>query len=464
MRKQRIFLVVLAVVTMMFFMTASPVFAQSTEQCSCFCATDNGAIKVSEEKMTRDACKQTCDKQDDPVAVCATSLREYPSNSALCFDEATCTGEKYKGVTAKKQSPFCPTGWNYCYPSASQVTLTLSTKIGNLETVGDLGTYVQAVYSWMINGAFLFAVVMMMVGGLQYALGAASKEQVTKAKKRIKDGIIGLVLLLCAVLIVQTVNPQLLKLQIPRPSLLRDVNLDDMTCEKYLEDGYTLAQVEGKEECGGMAEIKLKPDGTPEVDGKTCHYGKCDQGTCVPTRENPGGMCILCRDVSLNNPSTPVSPSSEMCSKLGIIKPDVVATWNFSTGTVGKKTVTGQEVVCQFQPGGILGGALGAVGAVAGGAVGGYTGSQSSSVFALSADSCFEVALDCTNIKKCSDYNTIPVSYWDDDELQTEEIKDVLPNTLKGICVIDGCNTNGKDRCEYGELDKIAPCDTPGFF
>ena len=441
MRKRCLFLISAFVFLSGFFAFQMPVFAQTNSVCSCFCATEAGAKKLSETKVAADVCTDECKKQGNTVAVCAQSLREYPANSTLCFDTETCTAQK--GVLADYQAPNCPTGWTYCFPTAEQSTLTLNTKIGNLETVGDLGTYVSALYKWMLGAAFLFAIVMTMIGGLQYAIGAAAKDQIAKAKKRITDGVTGLVLLLCVVLIGQIVNPQILNLQIPRPSKLREVNLNDSSCELFKKAGWTLSLVEGTEECGGLAELKVKPDGSPAEDGLTCNYTKCNTGTCVATLQNPGGQCVLCHEVSLNNPASPAVPSQAMCSKLGVIKPDVIATWNFSSGTAGLKSVTGQEVICQYQPGGITN--L-------------YSGAQSTTVTALSDDSCFEVALDCNDIDECVDYNVIPVSYWDGGELKTKKIANVLPNTLKGMCVIDGCNVGGDDRCEYTEND-VVPCD-----
>ncbi len=73
-----------------------------------------------------------------------------------------------------------------------------------------LGEYIQGMYKYLIKFSFIIAIVLLMIGGLQWALGAASSEQLSKAKKRIKDAVTGLVLLLSVVLILQIVNPQLI--------------------------------------------------------------------------------------------------------------------------------------------------------------------------------------------------------------------------------------------------------------
>ncbi len=401
-----------------FFLFETTVFAQTSNVCSCFCATETGAKKISENKVTADVCTAECKKQGNAVAACAQSLREYPANSTLCFDQATCT--KQNGEIADYQAPSCPEGWTYCFPTAEQSTLTLNTKIGNLETVGDLGTYVSALYHWMLMAGFLFAIVMTMVGGLQYAIGAAAKDQIAKAKKRIKDGVMGLILLFCVVLIGQIVNPQILTLQIPRPSKLREVNLNDSSCEMLKDLGWKLSPVEGKEECGGLAELKVKPDGSPAEEGLTCNYTKCNSGACVATLQNPGGQCILCHEVSLNNPASPAVPSQTLCSKLSI---------------GGPGTVPGKETICQYQKGGILG----------------YFTTGQASTGTLSDDSCLEIIFDCANISDCEAYNNLTASYWDGGTLKNEKISLKLPNTLKGICKANICGVED-GQCDFDSI------------
>lgn len=77
----------------------------------------------------------------------------------------------------------------------------------NVVTSNFIGEYVTGVYKFLIGFAVTIAIVMMMVGGLQYVIGASSGE-IGKAKDRIKNAIVGLVLLLFVYVILFTVNPQ----------------------------------------------------------------------------------------------------------------------------------------------------------------------------------------------------------------------------------------------------------------
>ena len=82
-----------------------------------------------------------------------------------------------------------------------------------------IAQYIKGMYAWMIGAAVTIAIVMIMIGGLQYTLGAGGGEA-GKGKQRIINGISGLILLICTYLILNTVNPQL--------SLLKMVELQNV--------------------------------------------------------------------------------------------------------------------------------------------------------------------------------------------------------------------------------------------
>lgn len=74
-----------------------------------------------------------------------------------------------------------------------------------------LGEYISGLYQYLIVIATTMAIVMVMIGGFQYTVGAANQEQLAKGKKRIKNGVTGLILLLLTYVILFSVNPQLLR-------------------------------------------------------------------------------------------------------------------------------------------------------------------------------------------------------------------------------------------------------------
>ena len=70
-----------------------------------------------------------------------------------------------------------------------------------------LNTYISGIYRYLIGFAMTIAIVMMMIGGLQYVLGGTTGN-VKGGQKRIQDAVEGFVLLLCVFIILFTINPE----------------------------------------------------------------------------------------------------------------------------------------------------------------------------------------------------------------------------------------------------------------
>jgi len=94
-----------------------------------------------------------------------------------------------------------------------------------------LADYISAIYLWLIGSATLIAIVMIMIGGLQWTLSGGSvmgdggKSSASAAKTRIKNAVIGLVLLMSTYMILFIVNPNLVKLAFPELEAIPLVDL-----------------------------------------------------------------------------------------------------------------------------------------------------------------------------------------------------------------------------------------------
>ena len=71
--------------------------------------------------------------------------------------------------------------------------------------------YIYGVYAYLLTIGVTISIVLIMVGGLQYSIGSISPTQTNKAKKRIRDAIIGLVLMFLTYLLLSIINPVLLR-------------------------------------------------------------------------------------------------------------------------------------------------------------------------------------------------------------------------------------------------------------
>ncbi|MEK7620310.1 MAG: C39 family peptidase [Patescibacteria group bacterium] len=114
-------------------------------------------------------------------------------------------------------------------PTLSVDIPTITFSDGRIEDdvlkVNYLGDYIAGIYKYLLGISTTIAIVMIMVGGLQWSLGGQSPEAIGKAKTRIKNAVTGLVLLLGTYVILFTVNPQLIGLQFPELEVIQYVFL-----------------------------------------------------------------------------------------------------------------------------------------------------------------------------------------------------------------------------------------------
>jgi hypothetical protein len=452
------------------FLFTSPLVAlAAAKECMCFCGTLTGAEQVSE--MTSVACSNTCRDRGDSVASCAFSMEQYPGQNPRCFNEDTCVA--YKGALGDDQPEECLAGMRYCYPDPELMDSTdyeLQVSIGGTTTISDLGHYIQIVYQWVLGASVVIAIIFVMIGGAQYVLSAGGASNVASAKKRMTNAAVGLILLMSVHLILVTVNPQLVKLEVAQIPLVQSIDyLATTSCEylyghiisdmnkpytiangmtidsPYAESGvdaYEVVYDYGKSTCGNFGEVVEDPSGSELPAGTTCPFEYCpDSDTGDVQRcygSGSGAKCIACRDVYPENISVNgVMPSSETCGQLARTSTDTEKNYCFyshspyiilsgdeltNIGLLG----TGAAVASVATFGMSVGGFAGIVGAVHGPDI--YTGT------------CAEMSFNCSEIKRCSDYEDIDVVNGETDTkldyLESSLASDV---TIGSICSDDPC-------------------------
>ena len=82
-----------------------------------------------------------------------------------------------------------------------------------LTTASTFGEFLQAAFRFGLVGAAFLAVIMIGIGGFEY-LGRDSVFGKSEGKSKILSAVLGLLLLLISVLILQTINPKLLNLNL----------------------------------------------------------------------------------------------------------------------------------------------------------------------------------------------------------------------------------------------------------
>jgi hypothetical protein len=184
---------------------------------------------------------------------------------------------------------------------------------------------------------------MIMIGGLQYAMSRGDTGRIGKAKDRIKNAVVGMILLMCAYAILNLIDPDLVTFHNLRiPQVRQVVYLDpNSKCETMAAVGLTIVPTTGTF-CGMTGTVSsvdgYTGGGTPSIAvGDTCIYSSCDPTadgysiteTCLSVASAPGGYaCVSCAQ-SYNsaippydpNPDAP-PPSSSACNNLLFPDPD----------------------------------------------------------------------------------------------------------------------------------------------
>ncbi len=282
--------------------------------CSCFC---QGTTIVDKGQHADDAaCSAACGADGLNMNVCASEYSEFPGNQPQCFTQEVCVSEKYNGEWDTRGTAECPSTHRYCYSKEHVGSTRLNVPIGDLVSTTDIGEYIAVTYRFMISAGALIAIVLIMLAGVRWTLSAGSGD-ISKAKKMIRDAVYGLVLLLCAYLIIYTINPELVRLQPPQIPMIRTINLlDDASCEELAEEGYELARMNdttitslSSYSCGDTAKVVKDSNGVAVAAGTVCPFKSCHDHRDLCLGSDP--TCISCHEVTINN--SVVAPSKEVC-------------------------------------------------------------------------------------------------------------------------------------------------------
>jgi|GEM_PF-6006244 len=206
--------------------------------------------------------------------------------------QAQCT--KLKGYFDEKDianggSSECSPGWLQCFSGNKPIDIAI--KIGDVGQVKNLGEYIRLIYVWLIPVGAILAAVVIMIGGIVW-LTSGGAERLSTAKQWIGNAIIGLLLLLLSYVILNTINPDLVRLQMPRTQILRAISAAVQPCGAlgstvlvFSEDTHSSLVRSESQECGKT----YYPKGVTQ---KTCTGSACPTGKPSCTIE--GGV-MECR-------------------------------------------------------------------------------------------------------------------------------------------------------------------------
>ncbi|EKD33385.1 MAG: hypothetical protein ACD_76C00041G0003 [uncultured bacterium] len=158
-----------------------------------FATTDETLDYQASEALNIEDCSINVDYDDDGLSGCA---------------DPDCAGEERCKNFQQPETPQIP----YIVPQLNIPIPNLqfsqiSTEGGKIN-VPFLAEYIAAVFQWMLGAGTIFAIVMIMIGGVQWIIGSGTGE-IKQAQHRISQAVIGLVLLFGSWVLLNTVNPKL---------------------------------------------------------------------------------------------------------------------------------------------------------------------------------------------------------------------------------------------------------------
>lgn len=180
--------------------------------------------------------------------------------------------------------------YTYTLPAKAEISYNLLAPLpgGTNQVFGDkaFSDYAQQAFAFLLSAAAILALLMVVVGGIEYLSSGESPQRLQDAKDRITKALLGLVLALASWLILNTINPHLLSSDFALP------DVGNMSSPTSLECGTSVG----------------KPNNCACSDASQCAGGQCTQGRC--TGNSPVNTCAK----ETGRPETCPCDTSSQCA------------------------------------------------------------------------------------------------------------------------------------------------------
>jgi len=179
-----------------------------------------------------------------------SAAKQTPATNPVCWTKEDCQAIFQKNGWSWSEKNFfqgghddiCGSKFGFCIP-VGQTDTEIS--IGGKTQFKDLGDYFKTIYIWALSIGGVVALALVIVGGFMYMTSAGSPDRVKNAKQRISHALLGLFFLLISYTLLYTINPDLVRLQLPKTYMIRQVSLGTNLC-KDLPESTKVAPVSGR--------------------------------------------------------------------------------------------------------------------------------------------------------------------------------------------------------------------------
>lgn len=228
-----------------------------------------------------------CAAGETKICCCST-----PVTSGLYVDNSAKENNSQTKVTSLNFTPeISIPGSVFNNTNPTQIGKVTQSTNNGVETItmnSDLlAKYIQAVYNYGLAIVSILAAIILMGGGLIWLTSGGDSSKVTKAKEMIIGSISGLVILFCAWIILNTVNPELLKLKPISTVVISKVILT--CCQQN-----NVAEIINEKDCqvkGGKSMLGYQPDSSNT---------KCELPGCCIVKTG-GGKILNCSNSMKSN-------------------------------------------------------------------------------------------------------------------------------------------------------------------
>ncbi|MFA5154864.1 MAG: pilin [Patescibacteria group bacterium] len=231
------------------------------------------------------------------------------------FEQTAPTDQKYTPLDYYPSVPLPVTG-----SGLDQASTTVGSYKDGVMTSSLLARYVKAIYDYGLAVAGILATLVLMGGGVLWLISGGNESRITQAKELIAGSITGLVILFCSWIILNTINPDLLKMKVITTQVIPPAK-SQIACEwKCIDVGSKCEGGGGHDTIAATSPWRSTNQGVCNsliggVPATACSTGKLYDCCCrneVKASEDEAASMIAC----LNNAAKPL-PEHSSCEFKG---------------------------------------------------------------------------------------------------------------------------------------------------
>jgi hypothetical protein len=126
----------------------------------------------------------------------------------------------------------------FCLPVGQAQT---QIKIAGEGSFANIADFIQYIYKYSFIVAAVLATIMVILSGIQWIVSGGDSSKIQSAKKRIGGSIIGVLILATSYVILQTINPALVNLRLPRTFMIQEMSIMSPSCSDITNSAVRIA-------------------------------------------------------------------------------------------------------------------------------------------------------------------------------------------------------------------------------